>query len=89
MAKLEMEVSVEGLQDLMRPLGEAMQSLEHFPELPLQVFRDLVANSLHDVAVSFDCAAFAAGDLRGVCRPGRNLELVTAALLALNAYLHR
>lgn len=89
MAKLEMEVSVEGLQDLMRPLGEAMQSLEHFPELPLQVFRDLVANSLHDVAVSFDCAALAAGDLRGVCRPGRNLELVTAALLALNAYLHR
>ena len=89
MAKLEMEVSVQGLQDLVRPLVEAMQSLEHFPELPLQIFRDLVANSLHDVAVSFDGAALAAGDLRGVCRTGRNLELVTAALLALNAYLHR
>lgn len=89
MAKLQMEVSVEGLEDLVRPLLETMQSLEHFPELPLQIFRDLVAHSLHDIAVSFDGAALAAGDLRGACRPSRNLELVTAALLALNAYLHR
>nr|WP_191627585.1 hypothetical protein [Pseudomonas fluorescens] len=89
MEKLEVEVSVEGAEGLLRPLVEAMQSLEHFPELPLQVFRDLVANSLHDISVSFDGAAFAAGNLRGVCRPGRNFELVTAALLALNAYLHR
>ena len=89
MAKLELEVSVEGLEDLVRPLFETMQLLEHFSELPLQIFRDLAAHSLHDIAVSFDGAALAAGDLRGVCRPGRNLELVTAALLALNAYLHR
>ena len=89
MAKLDLEASVEGDEDLLSPLAEAIMSLEHFPEFPLQVFRDLVANSLHDVSVSFDGAAFAAGDLRGVCRPGRNLELVTAALLALNAYLHR
>ncbi|UST85779.1 hypothetical protein NF677_03620 [Pseudomonas siliginis] len=89
MANLQMEVSVEGFEDLVRPLLETMQSLEHFPELPLQIFRDLVAHSLHDIAVSFDGAALAAGDLRGVCRPSRNLELVTAALLALNAYLHR
>lgn len=89
MAKLEMEVSVQGLEDLVPPLLETMQSLEDFPELPLQIFRDLVAHSLHDIAVSFDSAALAAGDLRGVCRLGRNLELVTAALLALNAYLHR
>ena len=89
MKKLELEVSVEGVEDLVRPLIDAMQSLEHFPEFPFQVFRNLVAYSLHDVAVSFDGAALAAGDLRGVCRPGRNLELVTAALLALNAYLHR
>lgn len=80
---------MEGVKDLVRPLVKAMHLLEHFPKFPLQIFRDLVANSLHDVTVSFDGAAFAAGDLRGVCRPGRNLELVTAALLALNAYLHR
>lgn len=89
MGKLEVDVSVEGAEDLVRPLINAVQSLEHFPELPLQVFRDLVANSLHDVTVSFDGPALTAGDLRGVCRPGRNLELVTAALLALDAYLHR
>ncbi len=89
MKNLEMEVSVEGAEDLLSRIIEAMQSLEHFPELPLQVFRDLVANSLHDVSVSFDGAELAAGDLRGVCRPSRNLELVTAALLALNAYLRR
>lgn len=89
MAKLEMDVSVEGVEDLVRPLVGAMQSLEHFPEFPLQVFRDLVANSLHDISVGFDSAALTTGNLRGVCRPGRNLELVTAALLALNAYLHR
>jgi len=89
MKKLELEVGVEGLEGLVCPLIEAMQSLEHLPEFPLQVFRDLVANSLHDVSVSFDGAAFAAGDLRGVCRPSRNFELVTTALLALNAYLHR
>ena len=89
MEKLQLDVEVEGAADFLRPLGETLKSLEHFPELPLQVLRDLVAHSLHDVAVSFDGAALAAGDLRGVCRPGRNLELVTAALLALNAYLHR
>ena len=89
MARLDMEVSVEGAEDLLRPLAEAIKSLEHFPEFPLQVFRDLVANSLHDISVGFDGAALATGDLRGVCRPGRNLELVTAALLALNACLHR
>ena len=89
MKKLEIEVSVESAEGLFRPLIEAMQSLEHFPELPLKVFRDLVTNSLHDVTVSLDGTALAAGDLRGVCRPGRHLELVTAALLALNAYLHR
>lgn len=89
MEKLEMDVSVEGAEDLLHPLAEAIKSLEHFPEFPLQVFRDLVANSLHDISVGFDGAALATGDLRGVCRPGRNLELVTAALLALNTYLHR
>ena len=89
MKKLELEVSVEGVEDLVRPLIEAMQSLEHLPEFPLQVFSDLVAHSLNDLSVSFDSAALAAGNLRAVIRPGRNLELVTAALLALNAYLHR
>nr|WP_181283738.1 hypothetical protein [Pseudomonas orientalis] len=89
MKKLELEMGVEGLEDLVCPLIKAMQSLKHLPEFPLQVFGDLFANSLHDVSVSFDGAALATGDPRGVCRPGRNLELVTAALLALNAYLHR
>ncbi|MBV4452726.1 hypothetical protein KVG91_08975 [Pseudomonas sp. SWRI103] len=89
MKTLELEVGIEGLEGLVCPLIEAMQSLEHLPEFPLQVFRDLVANSLHDVSVSFDGAALTAGNLRGVCRPSRNFELVTAALLALNAYLHR
>lgn len=89
MEKLEMDVSVEGAEDLLRPLVGAMQSLEHFPEFPFQVFRDLVANSLHDIPIGFDSAALTTGNLRGACRPGRNLELVTTALLALNAYLHR
>lgn len=89
MKKLELAVSLDGEVELLSPLVCAMQSLKHLPEFPLQVFRDLVANGLHDVSVSFDGTALAAGDLRGVCRPGRNLELVTSALLALNAYLHR
>ena len=89
MKKLELEVSVEGVEDLVRPLIEAMQSLEHLPEFPLQVFSDLVTNSLHDLSVGFDSSALTAGDFRVVIRSGRDLELITAALLALNAYLHR
>ncbi|WKY29647.1 hypothetical protein QYF67_06505 [Pseudomonas donghuensis] len=89
MEKLELDVSVEGGEALLRQLNEAMRSLEHFSELPLQVFRDLIANSLHDVSVGFDGTALAAGNLRAVVRLGRHLELVTAALLALNVYLHR
>ena len=89
MGNFSVTVSENGADDSLRPLIEAMQSLEHLPEFPLQVFSDLVAHSLNDLSVSFDSAALAAGNLRAVIRPGRNLELVTAALLALNAYLHR
>jgi len=89
MEKLQLDVEVEGAADFLRPLGETLKSLEQFPELPLQAFRDLVAHSLHELPVSLDSTAFAAGDLRVVVRPGRNLELVTAALGALEGYLHR
>ncbi|MCF3193468.1 hypothetical protein LRQ05_11480 [Pseudomonas bubulae] len=89
MGNFSVTVSENGADDSLRPLIEAMQSLEHLPEFPLQVFSDLVAHSLNDLSVSFDSAALAAGNLRAVIWPGRNLELVTAALLALNAYLHR
>lgn len=89
MKKLELEVSVEGVEGLISPLVEAMQSLEHLPEFPLQVFSDLVTNSLHDLSVGFDSSALAAGNFRAVVRPGRDFELITAALLALNTYLHR
>lgn len=89
MEKLQLDVEVEGAADFLRPLAETLRSLEHFPELPLQVFRDLVAHSLHELPVSLDSTAFAAGDLRVVVRPSRNLELVTAALGALEGYLHR
>lgn len=87
MEKLRLDVEVEGAADFLRPLAETLRSLEHFPEL--QVFRDLVAHSLHELPVSLDSTAFAAGDLRVVVRPSRNLELVTAALGALEGYLHR
>lgn len=83
MEKLQLDVEVEGAADFLRPLGETLKSLEQFPELPLQVFRDLVTHSLHEFSVSLDSAALAAGDLRVVVRPSRNLELVTAALGAL------
>lgn len=89
MEKLVLDVEVEGDADFLRPLAGTLKSFEQFPELPLQVFRDLVAHSLHELSVSLDSAAFAAGDLRVVVRPGRNLELVTAALSALEGYLHR
>lgn len=89
MEKLQLDVEVEGAADFLRPLGETLKSLEQFPELPLQVFRDLVTHSLHELSVSLDSTAFAAGDLRVVVRPSRNLELVTAALGALEGYLHR
>lgn len=89
MEKLQLDVEVEGAADFLRPLAETLKSLEQFPELPLQVFRDLVAHSLHELSVSLDSAALATGDLRVVVRPGRNLELITAALGALEGYLHR
>lgn len=89
MEKLQLDVEVEGTADFLRPLAETLRSLEHFPEFPFQVFRDLVTNSLHELSVSLDSAAFAAGDLRVVVRPSRDLELVTAALGALEGYLHR
>lgn len=88
MAHLELDVSVEGSDDLLRPLVEAMRSLEQFPELPLQVFRDLIADSLLDLSVGVDSAAFSAGDFRVVVQAGRRVELVTAALSALQSYLH-
>ncbi|MCE1099498.1 hypothetical protein LU637_13930, partial [Pseudomonas asiatica] len=75
MEKLQLDVEVEGAADFLRPLAETLRSLEHFPELPLQVLRDLVAHSLHELPVSLDSTAFAAGDLRVVVRPSRNLEL--------------
>ncbi|MBH3383184.1 hypothetical protein LU674_024735 [Pseudomonas alloputida] len=89
MEKLQLDVEVEDAADFLRPLAEALRSLEKFPELPLQVFRDLVANSLHELSVSLDSTALAAGDLRVVVRPRRNIELVTAALRALEGYIHR
>lgn len=89
MEKLEMEVSVEGAEDLVRPLIEAMQSLEHLPKFPFQVFSDLVTNSLDDLSVSLDRSALSTGNFGVVVRPGRRIELIAAALLALNSYLHR
>ena len=82
-------VTVSGADESLRSLVDIMQSLKELPEFPFDVFYSLVAGSLHDLSVSFDSAALAAGDLRAVVRPGRNLELITAALLALNTYLHR
>jgi hypothetical protein len=49
MEKLQLDVEVEGAADF-RPLAETLKSLEQFPELPLQVFRDLVAHSLHELS---------------------------------------
>ncbi|MCL8303226.1 hypothetical protein M9Y59_27720, partial [Pseudomonas mosselii] len=69
MEELQLDVEIEGVADFLRPLAETLRSLEQFPELPLQVFRNLVAHSLHELSVSLDSAAFAAGDLRVVVRP--------------------
>jgi hypothetical protein len=89
MEKLDLDMVAEDAEDLLRPLAEVIHSLEKFPELPLQVFRDLVANSFHELSISLDSTALAAGNLRAIVRPGRNLELVTAALGTLQCYLHR
>lgn len=75
--------------DAFDPLIEVLGSLRQIPEFPFDVFYNLVFNSLEHPTVSIDSAALAAGHLGGVAGPGRHLELVIAALTALDAYLHR
>ena len=89
MKNLELEVNVEGAEDLLRPLIEVMQSLKDLPEFPFDVFYSLITDGLDDLSVSLDRSALSTGNFGVVVRPGRRLELITAALLALNAYLHR
>jgi len=89
MKKLVIDVSLAATDQLLRPVAEAMGSLEHLPEFPLQVFRDLVSDSLLDLAIGFDTAALTAGDLRAVVQIGRRFELVASALTAFQGYVHQ
>ncbi|WP_248769152.1 hypothetical protein [Pseudomonas sp. MWU12-2345] len=87
MGNFSVEVSGE-IDESLHPLIQVLRSLKELPEFPFDVFYSLVTNCLDDLSVSLDGAALATGNLRAVVRPGRNLELVTAALLALERYLH-
>ena len=89
MEQFSVEVSGHELDDSLRPLTEVMQSLKELPEFPFDVFYSLVTDSLDDLAISLDSTALCTGDLGVVVRPGRRIELITTALLALKLYLHR
>lgn len=89
MGKLKFEVILEGADDLLQPLVDPMRSLEQFSELSLQVFCDLIGNSLLNIYISLDSAALTTGNFGAVVRPGRRLELVTAAFTALQMCFHQ
>ncbi|MDY7560198.1 hypothetical protein QN366_01510 [Pseudomonas sp. CCC3.2] len=84
-----MEAGGHELDESFRPLIEIMQSLKELPEFPFDVFYSLITDGLDDLAISLDSTALSTGDLRAVVRPGRRIELITTALLALKLYLHR
>lgn len=88
MDNFSIEVSEGDIDESFLPLIQVLRSLKELPKFPFEVFYSLVTECLDDVAVSIDCAALATGDLRAVVRPGRRLELLTAALLALDICLH-
>ena len=81
--------STSAAGDAFDPLVTVLQSLKDLPEFPFDVFYSLILESLDHLSVSLDGPALAAGHLRGVVGPGRHLELIIAALTALDTYLHR
>jgi hypothetical protein len=87
--ELEPVASVSDSGDAFDPLINTLQSLKDLPEFPFDVFYSLVFESLDQLSVSLDVSALAAGHFRGVVGPSRHLELIIAALTALDSYLHR
>nr|WP_322617019.1 hypothetical protein [Pseudomonas sp. BIC9C] len=87
--ELQIVASTSDTGDAFDPLFKVLQSLKDLPEFPFDVFYSLILESLEHLSVSIDGSALAAGHLRGVVGPGRHLELVIAALTALDTYLHR
>jgi len=88
MGNFSIEVSEDEIDDSFRPLIAVMQSLKELPEFPFEVFYNLVTGCFDELSIAIDSSALSTGDLGVVVRPGRRLELVTAALLALQRYLH-
>jgi hypothetical protein len=88
MSNFNITVSEDEIDDSFRPLIEVMQSLKELPEFPFDVFYSLVTDCLDELSISIDSSALSTGDLGVVVRPGRRIELITAALLALQRYLH-
>ena len=89
MDNFSIEVSEDDIDESFRPLLEVMQSLKDLPEFPFDVFYSLITDGLDDISVSLDSSALSTGNLGVVVRPDRRLELITAALLALQRYLHK
>ncbi|MGB4486831.1 MAG: hypothetical protein WBI95_15135 [Pseudomonas veronii] len=87
--ELQIAASTSTTGDAFDPLLKVLQSLKDLPEFPFDVFYSLVFESLEHLSVSIDSPALGAGHLRGVVGPGRHLELIIAALTALDTYLHR
>ena len=89
MDNFSIEVCDDELDESFRPLIEVMRSLKELPEFPFEAFYSLVTDCFDELSIAIDSSALSTGDLGVVVRPGRRLELVTAALLALQRYLHQ
>lgn len=88
MENFDITVISDAIDESFLPLIRVMQSLKKFPEFPFEAFYNLVTSCLDEPSICFDSSALSAGQLGAVVRPGRRLELVIAALLALESYLH-
>ncbi|HEY0288040.1 MAG TPA: hypothetical protein VGC62_13670 [Pseudomonas sp.] len=88
MSKLAVEVGAVELDGLLHQLIDTLTSLKQVPQFPFDEFHRLVLGLLSEMTISFDPDASTAGNLRAACGGAGNLELVTAALTALESYLH-
>lgn len=88
MPKLKLEIDAVEIDPRLYQLIDTLTSLQQIPEFPFKHFQRLLRGLLSEVSMGFDSAAAAAGNLRVVCSVSGNLELVTAALVALQSYLH-
>lgn len=89
MTELVIEIDAVEIDGRLRQLADVLTSLKQVSQFPFDEFHRLVLGLLPEISVGFDPAASAAGDLRATCGVTGNLELVAAALAALESYLHR